>query len=220
MSTPFISKNFLTLLLILIIAMSCGPENKVVTPNPASGPQSTPITPPPVQPGDVPHVSPSNRPLVAQMIATIKSHVPACNRTDYHFRFSGSMTSSRILGPFEYTGTPPSGEASGFYVGMSVFNDLLIVSKLTTPNEFHITLSMCPYQNIIRPGVMVQSIQTNQGIVLNNVTYSEIGDAITPGIIRLNFPSQYMGGNQTIPVDTTFAKIKDPYISEIRRPQY
>lgn len=97
---------------------------------------------------------------------------------------AGNQSSNRtnITGPFQ-SGSVPGGSAQKIYVGVSQFNDIMMVSKVVNGSQvvgYNITLSMCPYvgqdqtpyYHDSRP---ISAFHAPRGIILDEDNHCGIG---------------------------------------------
>lgn len=137
MKAEFMKLTTTPLLLATLLLASCGKKN-VVNTNPNTS-----------------FFSGSNT-QVASNYSNLRNSMPCLSgrsrlNTDYTFSMmAGSSTQSTIYGQFQ-AGPITSGSVSEMYVGISRFNDLMFMTKITNGSGavigYNVTLSMCSMPN-------------------------------------------------------------------------
>ncbi|HLE12323.1 MAG: hypothetical protein A2504_14915 [Bdellovibrionales bacterium RIFOXYD12_FULL_39_22] len=127
------------------------------------------------------------------------------SRFDIPFYTSSVASDTTIMGPF--IAGRLSGTVAQTYVGMSVFNDLMIVTRQS--NGYNVILSMCSYGVLLKPGRHYSQFTAPYGIVLYSHTTKSFSsvDAAQDTILladQYNSGSIYYPQGQAI---TTFFRI-------------
>lgn len=204
------SKILLTTTLTSMLLMSaCGKKN-VVNTSGVSG--NSPFT------ANNPLFS--SNPQLAAKANEIKSKIGCLNgnyrlNNDYTFYVQGgNYSQSQIGGQFQQ-GVLTSGSASELYVGMSVYRDLMFVTKVTNGTSvvgYNVTLSFCSVPNaypnypaLVSNERSMINFQAPYNIVLNSNTscgYGLVAAAYYTYIISQRMPNNAYTSD--FPVYTTF----------------
>ena len=139
-------------------------------------------------------------------ISALKAQYSCTGRFDINFYTSNVTSDTTVNGPF----SPglASDTAYETYVGLSVFNDLMIVTR--TSAGFNVTLSMCPYESILNTSRTYSQFYADNGIILYQHTTSTIGSIDASIRTILIADSAVIGGLTYDPaqVITTFFRIE------------
>jgi hypothetical protein len=197
----------LLLLVSAFLLASCGQSNQVNT----SGVVSTN---PAVTTGVPGTINPATQ-SVSAIVASIESQTGQCSsgaRIRSYFQADSVVSVNTITGQFQAMTTPASGAVSDYYVGVSTFNDLMVVTKMSG-GSYAITLSMCPFGSTYtaaRPAQQLGALSgqypyynpTQAQITLMDSTTSEVGEVYALNTALFLPQSQYL--NETWFGPTTF----------------
>jgi hypothetical protein len=217
----------LILSMLLFQLSSCGKKskNKTDADKPNNGTNVLPDGSSPIRP---PSTSPSLPTFGNDQLSTIQSiknnfNCPGGQRlgTDYvyytqGYNHNGSRTT--IAGPFQ-EGNSPGGSSQKLYIGMSSYNDLMFVSKLTNGSQvvgYAVIVSYCSYSSNGFPYIdnsrRITGFNAPQGIVLdedNFCGYGSVDSAQNTVAQSASIPFNYGGYQVTLPpynIYTTFRK--------------
>lgn len=93
--------------------------------------------------------------------------------TTVHFPLSVYSNNTLVANQASAT-SYPSGTVYSFYIGISNFGDVMVVSKLGT-SSFVASLSMCPYSTSLTSSRPLQALHTPYGVVIGDTTTSNMG---------------------------------------------
>ncbi len=162
----FRALNFVVLLLAASLLASCGSENKTTQGTFTSGGTWSGSN------GTVTSGS------ISSIISNIKSQTDSfrpCNGArlpDVHFAASVHSTNTLVSNQ-QSAISYPSSNVLQFYIGLSNFGDIMIVSK--TNSGYYVTLSMCPYGSSLTTSRPIKAFHTPSGITLGDTTSSGMG---------------------------------------------
>lgn len=200
-------KSILALSTLMILA-SCGGDNKSST----SGSKNVNWTGQSVSPQNTPS---SINSLYNQLSSALPCKTGQRLSTIQQFSIQGGQNSyynsqNRLSGNFN-TGTI-SGTTGQLYMGVSTFNDIMIISEMTNGNSVvghNVYLSMCASQNLIIEGRTLSAFQAPNGIVLDKNTscpYGVVDAAINTYLQADSYQTQY-GTLNPAAVWTTFYEV-------------
>ncbi len=110
---------------------------------------------------------------VADIVAHTKSQAPECSggsRIDMNIATSNIASQSTIAANGSNNGSPLSGGVVAYYIGESYWKDLMIISKMDD-GQFNVTISFCPYSNVLTSEKQLTEFQAPYGItVASNTT--------------------------------------------------
>lgn len=132
----------------------------------------------------------TNSPQIVNQVQSLKANVSCLNgyrlTNDVSFYVNGGVIGSNRIGGSFQSGFLTNGTVSQLWVGVSVFRDLMFVTKVTNGSQvvgFNVTLSFCEMKNTYYPNL--PSIISNEralvnfmapnGIILDNNTYCGYG---------------------------------------------
>lgn len=165
--SAFKALNFVVLLLAASLLASCGSENKTTQGSYSSGGSWT---------GSNGQVTGGT---ISSIISNIKSQTDSfrpcqggSRLPDVHFPASVYSTNTLVSNQ-QSTISYPSSNVLQFYIGLSNFGDIMIVSK--TSSGYYVTLSMCPYGSSLTTNRPIKAFHTPNGITLGDTTSSGMG---------------------------------------------
>jgi len=158
-------------------------------------------------------------------ISTLKNNLQCPNgqrlSTDYVYYTQGynhNGTRTTISGPFQ-EGSSPGGSSQKLFVGVSSYNDIMFVSKLTNGSQvvgYAVIISYCSYSSNGVPYIDnsrgISGFSAPQGIVLdedNMCGYGSVDSAQNTRAQSSSIPFNYGGYNVQLPpynIYTTFRK--------------
>ncbi len=147
-------------------------------------------------------------PAIASEINQLKTRY-ACTsgaRFDISFYTSSIASDTTIMGPF-IPGNLGAATTAQSYVGMSVYNDLMIVVRQT--NGYNVILSMCSYGVLLKPERHYSQFSASNGITISTHTNRSYG-SVDAAIDTLLIADPYNAGNVSYPQGqayTTFFRI-------------
>ncbi|HLE10364.1 MAG: hypothetical protein A2504_04295 [Bdellovibrionales bacterium RIFOXYD12_FULL_39_22] len=180
-------KNISTLfkLAFVVAAMgaivSCGADNKTTTED-ENGSYSSPV--------------------VSTELSRLKTQYrcESGSRFDLTFKTTAAISGGTLYGPFS-TGRL-SGTTSKTYIGMSGYNDFLVVNKVS--GGYNVIMSMCPYGVLLKAGRRYSEFTADGGIYLNSTSTSGRKYGSAEGTDTHLVVEEYTSGSTRYPQDDVY----------------
>lgn len=190
----------LGLALVLVLASACGDKENAV-----GGNVTSPIgINPPITGGNIPNLPSDQYNIFQQMKQSLNCRQGPRLQQDVTFStqsFTPQNSLTTIRGPFQLGAAAGSGSVNKIYVGVSVFNDIMMVTKVTNGTQvlgYNVTLSMCsergqdgtPYIDDSRQITQLGLHNQAAGIVITEQTRCGVGTVDSAQMVVVSAQAQ------------------------------